>query len=38
MLVIPALGKIRNEEHKFEANLGYRGRPYLNPQPPKNFK
>jgi hypothetical protein len=29
MLVIPALGRLREEDHKFEASLGCIARPHL---------
>jgi hypothetical protein len=29
-LVIPALGKLKQDDHKFQSSMGYIVRPYLN--------
>jgi hypothetical protein len=36
MLVIPALGRLKQEDFKFEANLGYIVRIYRKKQPKTN--
>jgi hypothetical protein len=35
MLVVPAFGKYRQENDKFEASLGYIARPYVSALSPK---